>query len=105
MTSLFQFLSEALIAAITSQRATEEKPCSTSVSSQTCTLFDKPLTAAKRSMMVITRHALLPLRFLLFVPHLHGDFRCMPKTAFPEEDVRGSEVRVCVRLFTVCLGL
>lgn len=65
MTGLFQFLSEALIAAINSQRATEEKPCSTYVSSQTCTLFDKPLTAAKRRMMVITRHALLPLRFLL----------------------------------------
>lgn len=104
MAGLFQFLSEALIAAITSQRATEEKPCSTSVSSQTCTLFDKPLTAAKHRMMVITRHALLPLRFLL-----------LSRTCTEISDARQSRLflrkmceevkRVCVRLFTVCEGL
>lgn len=85
MASLFQFPSEALIAAITSQRAPEEKARSMSVTSQTCTLFDKLLTVAKCCMMVIRQHAFPPTTILTFVPHLCRDSTCTPIPAIPRK--------------------
>lgn len=62
MAALFQFPSEALIAAITSQRASEENTSSLFVSSQTCTSFDKLLAAAfSPNMMVIRQRVFLLL--------------------------------------------
>ena len=95
MAALFQFPSEALIAAITSRRASEENAPSVFVSSQMCTPSDKLLTAAfSPNMMVIRQRVFSTATALASAPVER--FQMRTKTSAFLRRMEGVCVCVCV---------
>lgn len=98
MAALFQFPSEALIAAITSRRASVENASSLFVSSRTRTSSDKLLTAAFSTNMMVIRKCVF---LLLCLSLLSGTCKEISDVHQTLAYLRRMEC-VCVCVYRVC---
>lgn len=102
MAALFQFPSEALIAAITSRRASEENAPSVFVSSQMCTPSDKLLTAAFSPNMMVIRQRVFSTAMALASAPVKRFQMCTKTSAFLRR-MEGVCVCVCVCVCLLCV--